>query len=264
MTNQGGGGPYDLVLLDADGTLLDFDAASAAAFRSACAEAGIGTGLGTGAAGGIDIDPFFRRYRAINHGIWEELERGEIDKETLKTERFRRLFAEYGVSSDPAAFSGRFLSLLSEGAQTIPGAEDFVRALLSAGKRLAIVTNGISAVQRGRFARSPLGALIPELLISEELGAEKPGAAFFSEAFRRLGRSESAKAGAIVMGDAWSADVAGAVGFGLHALWFNPAGKPRPDAGDGPAASNADPVAQPLPVFEARTYGEALRVILGR
>lgn len=256
---------YDLVLLDADGTLLDFDAASAGAFRSACAEAGIGTIRGAGAAGDIDIEPFFRRYRQINHGIWEELERGEIDKETLKTERFRRLFAEYGLDADPAAFSVRFLSLLSEGAQTIPGAEDFVRALLAAGKRLAIVTNGISSVQRGRFARSPLGALIPELLISEELGAEKPAAAFFSEAFRRLGRPETAKAGAIVMGDAWSADVAGAVGFGLAALWFNPGGKPRPDAGDGHAAAiAAAPAAPPPPVFEARTYDEALLVILGR
>jgi 2-haloacid dehalogenase len=259
---QRGGGSYDLVLLDADGTLLDFDAASSGAFRSACAEAGIGTSRGAGAAG--DIEPFFRRYRQINHGIWEELERGEIDKETLKTERFRRLFAEYGVSSDPAAFSGRFLSLLSEGAQLIPGAESFVRALLSAGKRLAIVTNGISSVQRGRFARSPLGALIPELLISEELGAEKPAAAFFSEAFRRLGRPESEKDGAIVMGDAWSADVAGALGFGLPALWFNPSGKPRPDAGDGPAAASAADPAAPPPVFEARTYDEALLGILGR
>lgn len=234
--------PYDLVLLDADGTLFDFDAASEAAFRAACADTGI--------AGAVpSVDSLFARYREINHAIWAELERGEIDKETLKAERFRRLFAAVSVDADPGAFSSRFLGFLSEGAQLIPGAEDFVRSLASAGVRAAIVTNGISSVQRGRFARSPFVPLIPDLLISEELGAEKPAAAFFSEAFRRLGRPESEKAGVVVVGDSWSADVAGAIGFGLDAVWFNPAGKPVPRADAG------------SPVVDARTYTAVLNAL---
>lgn len=228
--------PYDLILLDADGTLFDFDAAAEAAFRGTAAE----FSLAPHAAGGgaASVDELFARYRVINHGIWAELERGEIDKESLKAERFRRLFAEFGIGADPAAFSARFLVLLSEGAQVLPGALDFVRALHAAGKHLSIVTNGISAVQRGRFARSPFGGLISDLFISEELGAEKPAPAFFAEAFRRLGRSESEKAGAVVVGDSWSADILGAVGFGLDAVWFNPAGKAAPSA-IPPAVSDA-------------------------
>lgn len=242
MTPIRSGPPYDLVLLDADGTLFDFGAASEAAFRGAAADFGLGSR-------GVSTDALFSRYRAINHGIWEELERGEIDKESLKAERFRRLFAEFSIGADPAAFSARFLVLLSEGAQIFPGAEAFVRALAAADKRLAIVTNGISAVQRGRFARSPLGALIPDLLISEELGAEKPAAAFFAEAFRRLGRAETEKAGVVVVGDSWSADIAGALGFGLDAVWFNPDGK-------------SAPAALPPSVRVARGYAEALAILL--
>ena len=85
------------------------------------------------AAGGgaASVDELFARYRVINHGIWVELERGEIDKESLKAERFRRLFAEFGIGADPAAFSARFLVLLSEGAQVLPGALDFVRVITS-------------------------------------------------------------------------------------------------------------------------------------
>jgi 2-haloacid dehalogenase len=242
VTPGRGGRSYDLVLLDADGTILDFEAASEAAFRGTAAEAGL-------EAGPAPTEALFARYRAINHGIWEELERGEIDKEALKTERFRRLFAEFGIGADPAAFSARFLDRLSEGSQLLPGAEDFVRSLTDAGKRLAIVTNGISAVQRGRFARSPFASLIPDLLISEELGAEKPDPVFFAEAFRRLGRPASAKAGVAVVGDSWSADVAGALGFGLDAVWFNPKGKPMPETGAG------------LPVIDARSYAEVLAAL---
>ena len=237
--------PYDLVLLDADGTLFDFDAASEAAFRAACADTGLASAVES-------VDGFFARYREINHAIWTELERGEIDKETLKAERFRRLFEAVSVAADPASFSASFLSFLSEGSQLIPGAEVFVRTLAAAGVRLAIVTNGISSVQRGRFARSPFVPLIPDLLISEELGAEKPAAAFFSEAFRRLGRPESEKAGVVVVGDSWSADVAGAIGFGLDAVWFNPAGKPLPLPGGA------------KPPAVARNYADVLSAVLRR
>lgn len=258
--------PYDLVLLDADGTLLDFDAAQTEAFGSALGEA-VGRALGRVAGQGrdVDFDRVFRRYREINHGIWAELERGEIDKETLKVERFRRLFSEFSIDASAAATSERYLALLSEGAQALAGAEDFVRSLLAAGLSLAIVTNGVSSVQRGRFSRSPLGALVPNLFISEELGAEKPDPAFFAEVFRRLHRPDSARSSVAVMGDSWSADVEGARRYGLDALWFNPGGAPRPDSGTGP-----DPEAGERPrlggsrVFEVRSYEEARSLLLSR
>lgn len=231
---------YTLVLLDADGTLFDFDAASAAAFRGASAE------LLDLASVGVEIDPFFARYRVINHGIWAELERGEIDKERLKAERFRRLFAEFGIGCSASDFSVRFLELLAEGNQLLPGAEAFVRALAASGKRMAIVTNGISAVQRGRFARTPLMSLIPDHFISEELGAEKPSRIFFAEAFRRLGRKETDTADVALVGDSWSADIEGALGFGLDAVWYNPAGKPMPSLSPR--------------VKDARSYAEILAV----
>jgi YjjG family noncanonical pyrimidine nucleotidase len=229
---------YELVLLDADGTLFDSDAASSAAFSAACAEKGI-----------ADPDGLFPRYLQINHGLWSDLERGVIDKESLKAERFRRLFAEFSLDIDPDPFSLRYLQLLATQAPLLDGAEDFVRTLAETGVRLAVVTNGVASVQRGRFSRSPVGALLPDVLISEELGAEKPAREFFSEVFRRLGRKEADTAGVVLIGDSWNADIEGALGFGLDAVWFNPLGKARPalpQACVGPRLS------------EAASFGEAL------
>jgi 2-haloacid dehalogenase len=239
---------YDLILLDADGTLFDFDAAAAAAFRATSTEAGIGTAA-------VE-EGLFQRYLEINHALWAALERGEIDKESLKAERFRRLFAERTIAADAVAFSGRYLDHLAEGVQLLEGAEAFVRTLAGTGVDLAIVTNGISSVQRGRFFRSPLAALIPHFFISEELGAEKPAAEFFAEAFRRLDRPVTRKEGVIVMGDSWSADIAGALGFGLDALWFNPARKPRPDAAGQTYGSRPA-------LRKAADYAAALEIITG-
>ncbi|OHE67096.1 MAG: noncanonical pyrimidine nucleotidase, YjjG family [Treponema sp. RIFOXYC1_FULL_61_9] len=228
---------YELVLLDADGTLFDFDAAAAAAFAACGSESGI-----------PDASLIFPRYLQINHGLWADLERGGIDKESLKSERFRRLFAEFSLTVDAASFSVRYLQLLATQAPLLEGAEGFVRTLKESGVRLAVVTNGVASVQRGRFSRSPLGALIPELMISEELGAEKPSRAFFSEAFRCLGRPATDTEGVVVVGDSWSADIEGALGFGLDAIWFNPARKGRPDG------------ARPE-VAEAASYGEVLALL---
>lgn len=233
---------YDIVLLDADGTLFDFEAAAEAAFGATSAEF----------IPGLDAPALFSRYHEINDVIWAELERGEIGKEELKVERFRRLFADEAYvraggrpGVDPAAFSARYLDLLSRQAQLIPGAAEFVRRLAATGARLALATNGISAVQRGRHSRSPFAELIPELLISEELGAEKPSPDYFRAAFLRLG--VEAGGGIAFVGDSWNADVEGALGAGLDAVWFNPKGKTPPRSVES--------------VVEATSYGEVLAAL---
>lgn len=57
---------------------------------------------------------------------------------------------------------------------------------------LAIVTNGLQAVQRSRLAHSTIRHFISELIISEEVGAAKPQAAFFDAAFAHTGHPAQA------------------------------------------------------------------------
>lgn len=224
---------HQFILLDADGTLFDFEAASRAAFGAACR--GFAPDLNKGAMASL-----LGRYHEINAAIWLELERGEIDKESLKTERFRRLFAAPGIEPtpvgrkiDPRAFGIAYLDSLSREAILLPGALDFVRELAARGHRPAIATNGVASVQRGRFAASPLADLVGELLISEELGAEKPARAFFEAAFARLGVSADSASRAVMIGDSWSADIEGALAFGMEAIWFNPGRAAPPRSADG-------------------------------
>lgn len=229
---------YDIVLLDADGTLLDFEAASAAAFATLFR--GRAPELGEGA-----LTELYDSYHAINRAIWLELERGEIDKEVLKTERFRRLLRDLAGGSsadrpgmaglsrlDPESLGREYLDRLSREALLLPGALDFVRSLNARGCRPLIATNGVASVQRGRFAASPLGPLVGELLISEELGAEKPAGAFFEAAFARAGLRPG-ELRTVMVGDSWSADVEGALAYGLEAVWYNPEGRVPPREGSG-------------------------------
>ena len=69
------------------------------------------------------------------------------------------------------------------------------------------------------------------LVTSEAVGATKPDARIFNAALAAAG---VAAAEAVMIGDAWHTDVAGAVAAGVRAVWLNRAGlaAPQPTAVD--------------------------------
>ena len=94
--------------------------------------------------------------------------------------------------------------------------------------RMAILTNGLQVVQRGRLARSEIRQHIAEIIISEEIGFSKPAREFFDTALARLGHPSRREL--LMIGDGWASDILGAVEYGLDACWYNPSRKPRPTA----------------------------------
>jgi FMN phosphatase YigB (HAD superfamily) len=67
------------------------------------------------------------------------------------------------------------------------------------------------------------------LIASEDVGVSKPDRGIFDIALERLGATA---ADAVMVGDSWANDIAGAVNAGIRAIWFNPDRRPAPD---GPA-----------------------------
>jgi 2-haloacid dehalogenase len=108
----------------------------------------------------------------------------------------------------------------------IDGAYEVLRTLQQTS-RLAIVTNGLQAVQRSRFDRSTIRDFVTELIISEEIGVAKPQTAFFDVANDRLGRP--AKSDVLLIGDSLTSDIRGGVDYGIDTCWYNPTCEPRPD-----------------------------------
>ena len=89
-----------------------------------------------------------------------------------------------------------------------------------------LVTNGMTTIQKNRFARSPLRTLVKGMVISEELGVSKPRPGIFHAALNQLGVSPR---DALMVGDGVNSDIRGANAAGIDACWLNPAGKPLPD-----------------------------------
>ena len=92
---------------------------------------------------------------------------------------------------------------------------------------LAIITNGATIAQKGRFARSAVRDCFSYLFISQELGCRKPEKAFFDKVFAAMGLTDLRDA--VVVGDNLLSDIQGGINAGVDTIWYNPDGAVCPD-----------------------------------
>lgn len=200
---------YRLFLLDLDDTLLDFRASERLSFKRTLASLGV-----PDAAEALFVD-----YQRINRALWTALEQGEICKDVLKIERFRRLFVLHGIDADPHRASACYLDWLPQTVVLIDGARALCDALAAQGE-IGIITNGIEQVQSRRIAASGLADRISFVATSEACGHAKPDVRFF--AFSTAMARQFVKSRTVIIGDRLEADVLGANRYGIDSCWFNP------------------------------------------
>ena len=206
---------YKSIFFDADDTLFDYPRAERAALLACLGDFRIHT----------EAEIFFSAYRRHNHDVWREFERGEIDQATLRVERFRRLAVELQIADLPLVrVSSFYLEALAGQSQLLPGALATVRKLAKKFP-LALVTNGIAAVQKKRFAASPITAYFQSIVISEEVGMAKPDPRIFTPALQKIGITA---ADVLYVGDSVTSDMAAARNAGMDFCWLNPGGAPTP------------------------------------
>jgi YjjG family noncanonical pyrimidine nucleotidase len=205
---------YDWLLLDADNTLFDFDRCEGQALRMALADKNI---------------PFsadhHATYNVINKQCWRDYEDKKITKAELRLRRFELFFDSIGVSLDPDEFGRNYLVHLSTAAFLLDGALDLL-GKLQVNHRLALVTNGLKEVQRPRLEAGALSNFFDVIIVSDEIGHAKPHAPFFDYTFEQIGRPEKDRV--LIVGDNVNADVKGGLDYGIHACWFNPDKKEKP------------------------------------
>lgn len=205
---------YPFLLLDADNTLFDFDAANRNAFRQVCAKCDI-----------PDTEENFLLYESCNGAMWAAFDRGECTKEFLVVERFRRFLAEIQLDRDPVRCNEIHLTSLGQSTLLLPYAEETCRTL-AREHRLYLVTNAVASVQKSRLAGSTLRPYLSGAFISEEAGASKPSPAYFDYVFSRVDGLR--KDNCLVVGDSLSSDIRGANDYGLPCCWYNPKRQPKP------------------------------------
>lgn len=202
---------YDIFLFDADGTLYDYDKAEAHTLKATFEHYKFGY-----------TENILLKYRKINAEVWGSYERGEISKDELKLLRFSRLFDELGIEYNVHEFNEKYAFELGKCAFLIDGAMEICKAIVSHGKHLYIITNGLITTQDARIKHSPIEEYISAHFISEVIGHQKPKPEYFNHVFSRLPQAEKDKV--LIIGDSLSADIAGGNNAGVDSCWFNERG----------------------------------------
>ena len=203
----------DTLFLDLDDTILDFGKSEDVAVRKALASSGVEVS-----------DAVVSRYSAINKLHWQRLERGELNREQVKVQRFETLFRELGMQADARRCALEYEELLAEGFYFLPGAKEALD-ILKEHYRLYLVSNGTFSVQHRRLTDSGLYPYFQQVFISEQIGADKPSAAFFDHCFAHMDHPDRSKT--LIIGDSMTSDMLGGIRAGLRTCWVNPGHLPR-------------------------------------
>jgi len=149
---------YDIVLLDADMTIWDFEASEKLALAD--------TVNYIGAEMTEEVSAF---YHEINSALWKAFDLKQVTKEELSYQRFDELLKYVGKEGDPLALNRYYQQRLGEHSIMLPGAEEMCRTLAERCT-LYILTNGMHTAQVGRFEKSPIKQYITDMFISEDMG----------------------------------------------------------------------------------------------
>lgn len=203
---------YDLILLDVDGTLLDFDMTEKVALENTCKEYGYEC-----------TNEMLKRYHHINIECWKKLEKGLIDKNQLAYIRFNQFFTEFNLVGNPVEFNTKYRARLGEGAYLIKNATEICEKLY--GKvDLAIASNGGKDIQYNRLRKVDLEKYFKYLFISEEVGYNKPDINYFNCIFEKAQIKNPERV--LIVGDSLTADIHGGNLAGIKTCWFNPKNLP--------------------------------------
>ena len=169
---------------------------------------------------------FIDRYTENNHRLWAQYHLGEISKETLRAERFRNTFIELGVSPEhvPQQFEDDYVRISPTKTNLFAGAEK-VLSYLQKKYQLHIISNGFKETTLTKMEVSGLNPYFTQVIISEDVGVNKPNPTIFEHA---LARAAAEKHESIMIGDSLEADIRGAQAFGLKAIFFNPLNVEKP------------------------------------
>lgn len=208
---------YKALFLDWDDTIGDFKNAARCSLQDMYA----GHGL---AANFESFEQYLATYSKHNTWLWEQYGKDEVTKEYLEFDRFffPLLMAPRPMAATEAAelaqkMAKEHLQHTTTYFRLLPDVENVVRKLAEKYP-LTIVSNGFVEVQYKKIALSGLDDCFTHVVLSEEVGCQKPNPRIFEIALEKNGL----KAGDVLMiGDSWTSDIQGAHNADLDQMWVS-------------------------------------------
>ena len=176
-----------------------------------------------------DPQVFYDAYWTANIDLWTQYAKGEITRDYLIVERFRRplmvsdIFrAEANSSLFTLHFSlklsDKFLDFCASKPGVIDGAHELMDYLKRKGYRMHMCSNGFHEVQYKKLDACGLRNYFDTIILSEDAGVNKPSKDYFDYALKVSGADRETT---LMIGDNLQSDILGALNAGLDAMLFN-------------------------------------------
>ena len=207
--------PYKAIFLDWDDTIGDWTTAEHKALQDIYTHYHLNRLYPA-------FEDYLNAYKPYNLELWGMYGRGEVTKEKLHFERFYRPIEGLPLVEDELRdlaheMGTEFLRLTNKYFCLMPDADRVVK-YLAARYPLTIISNGFKEVQYYKFEHAGLAPYFTHTLISEEVGINKPQPGIFEIALQRNGISAD---DAVMIGDSYSSDIAGAKAAGIDQIWIH-------------------------------------------
>ena len=186
------------------------------------------------------LEEFVSLYKPHNIELWDKYGKDQVTKEYLSFDRFffplmhgskggERRLGDKAIRQEVAALAEQlsedFLNMTTARFSLLEGAEELVR-YLAAKYPLTVVTNGFVEVQYEKFDKSGLRDCFAHIVLSEEVGCQKPNPRIFEEALRMNGLQAE---DVVMIGDSWNSDIQGAINAGIDQIWIRKSKDPLPE-----------------------------------
>lgn len=232
---------YPIILLDIDGTLIDFNKSYYSAAKKVLEFAGCPVN-----------EENLNIYLKCNDEAWENLDCDNVDRQYIR-DNYHRLYAQYIIDAAKKArellnlaasvteLGERYVYEWGHCAVASPNAVEICRKL-SGTHTLCIASNGLTDLQFSKLTE--FKPYINHYFISEDLNHIKPEKEYFGHIIKELNCNPS---DCIMVGDSLRNDIRGAKEAGIATCYFNPLN-----------ATNNTGI---IPDYEIRDFSELLKIV---